>query len=261
MPKGCSTAENIYKQFEMTRLKSKLYVCNWFLCIKAPPPARGQPSTLLSAVVSWRCGKAQAKMPRDSTKLRAKHGSCSAVGCRNQHKWPHLLSAEDVRTQWIPLIVDGKSPERPFSIKVKLHWERPKHLHHGRWLRLNYKRPPCEFPPYSRGRMVSHVHSSAADMKSRVLQEWQDSCLQSPMMPLWLWSFQCSRKNKKLLQKPPLQGELTGKVLQLDTNDGWKYLKCEIHSDPWIMDDGNAVHFIVNVVVQKLGCFKTFCTI
>lgn len=69
------------------------------------------------------------------------------------------------------------------------------------------------------------------------------------------------KKKKKLLQKPPLQGELTGKVLQLDTNDGWKYLKCEIHSDPGIMDDGNAVHFIVNVVVQKLGCFKTLCTI
>lgn len=216
MPKGCSTAENISKPFEMTRLKSELYVCNWFLCIKAPPPARGQPSTLLSAVVSWRCGKAQAKMPRDSTKLRAKHGSCSAVGCRNQHKWPHLLSAEDVRTQWIPLIVDGKSPERPFSIKVKLHWERPKHLHHGRWLRLNYKRPPCEFPPYSRGRMVSHVHSSAADMKSRVLQEWQDSCLQSPMMPLWVWSFQCSRKKKKNCYKNlPCRESWQGKYCSL----------------------------------------------
>lgn len=44
--------------------------------------------------------------------------------------------------------------------------------------------------------------------------------------------FSVQQKKKKLLQKPPLQGELTGKVLQLDTNDSWKYLKCEIHSDP-----------------------------
>lgn len=29
---------------------------------------------------------------------------------------------------------------------------------------------------------------------------------------------------RKLLQKPPLQGELTGKLLQLDTNDSWKSL-------------------------------------
>lgn len=40
---------------------------------------------------------------------------------------------------------------------------------------------------------------------------------------------QCSRTQ---IQKHPLQGELTGKLLQLDTDDSWKSLESNIHSAP-----------------------------
>ena len=56
--------------------------------------------------------------------LRAKHVSCSVVGCSDQHKTLHKTRvSEDLRREWIKFIFDGEGPAINLSVCAKhLTW-------------------------------------------------------------------------------------------------------------------------------------------